>query len=65
MLAFQFANSSLTCVGFICRTLVSARMAFEFAKSLCQWQVHPQHLKAIRISAHVQRALLVIELELN
>ena len=28
-------------------------------KSLYQWQLHPQHLKAIRRSAHVQRALLV------
>ena len=56
---------SCICVGFTCRTLVSARLAFEFAKSLYQWQLHPQHLKAIRISAHVQRALLVIELKLN
>ena len=58
-LAFQFANLNLSCVGFTCRTLVSARLAFEFAKSLYQWQLHPQHLKAIRRSAHVQRALLV------
>ena len=55
MLAFRFANLNLSCVGFTCRTLVSARLAFEFAKSLYQWQLHPQHLKAIRRSAHVQR----------
>ena len=38
---------------------MSARLAFQLAKSLYQWQLHPQHLKAIRRSAHVQRALLV------
>ena len=59
MLAFQFANLNLSCVGFTCRTLASARLAFQLAKSLYQWQLHPQHLKAIRRSAHVQRALLV------
>ena len=58
-LAFQFANLNFSCVGFTCRTLVSARLAFQFAKSLYQWQLHPQELKAIRRLAHVQRALLV------
>ena len=37
-LAFQFANLNFSCVGFTCRTLVSARLAFQLAKSLHPWR---------------------------
>ena len=39
--------------------LLSLLDTFRITSFLYQWQLHPQHLKAVRRLAHVQRVLLV------